>query len=634
MVPTGNGACNRRRTKAEINASAERPKALAVNPDGILAELKDRPQWVAWRYERRKGKWTKVPVNCRTGDYAKSTDSATWVGFTEALLYYRAKGLDGIGYVPLPEDRLAFCDLDECRDPLTGAVEPWAAAIVTELASYTEVTASATGLHVVCHGRKPDRKRSKKGRVEIYDGLKANGQPGGRFLACTGHKLDGTPAEICGRQEALEAVYGRELKDAGKPAPARQPQAAACGFDDQQLVEKARHAKNGEKFARLWSGDHAAYSSPSEADLALCSLLAFWCQGDADRIDRLFRQSGLMREKWDERRGDTTYGRQTIARVVEARTEFYNPRRRDRVSAEQPAVDVVAPDVNPQGQPEGDQGGLYAYDIILAHFKEEFRPRFRRGPVLYSETYGREVRAGEALMGAGIQLIAKLSHAVNAPRLGNGQLNMDKLPSLFNTWVRSAWKDLLDGLPEEEEADEISGLAREQFWADMAAVMNSIISIGYRYDRKDGGQELQDVQRRSLINLCQVWAQEGKWSAIRSYLLLTRKDRQGERTRLRIALRVGLFRQPGVLHTRLAALSQNKFSRLAGMYDVSTGEKDLRVKGDRVVELHPDFIDWLLLDPAKVDEMTNPGPHAHACARENVKSSESGSNGQKQGESA
>src|SRR5438034_8490700 len=56
------------------------------------------------------------------------------------------------------------------------------------------------------------------------------------------------------------------------------------------------HAQNGVKFSTLWSGDTSAYSSASEGDLALCTLLAFWTQ-DAGQIDRLFRQSGLMRSE-------------------------------------------------------------------------------------------------------------------------------------------------------------------------------------------------------------------------------------------------------------------------------------------------------------------------------------------------
>ncbi len=85
-------------------------------------------------------------------------------------------------------------------------------------------------------------------------------------------------------------------------------------------------AKNGAKFARLWMGDTGDYDGDdSRADLALCGMLAFYCGADAERIDRLFRQSRLMREKWDDKRKQSTYGRDTIATALEGKSEFYSP---------------------------------------------------------------------------------------------------------------------------------------------------------------------------------------------------------------------------------------------------------------------------------------------------------------------
>jgi hypothetical protein len=94
---------------------------------------------------------------------------------------------------------------------------------------------------------------------------------------------------------------------------------------DQELIEKAKGAADGEKFARLMAGDTGGYGSASEADLAFCGQLVFWCQGDRQRIDALFRQSGLMRPKWDERRGEKTYGQRTIDKALEGKSEFYQP---------------------------------------------------------------------------------------------------------------------------------------------------------------------------------------------------------------------------------------------------------------------------------------------------------------------
>ncbi len=88
---------------------------------------------------------------------------------------------------------------------------------------------------------------------------------------------------------------------------------AAANISDEELIERAKNARDGQRFRRLWRGDTSEYENDhSRADLALCRALAFWCGGNSESIDRLFRRSGLMREKWDRRTGATAYGALTI----------------------------------------------------------------------------------------------------------------------------------------------------------------------------------------------------------------------------------------------------------------------------------------------------------------------------------
>src|SRR5262249_17054495 len=95
------------------------------------------------------------------------------------------------------------------------------------------------------------------------------------------------------------------------------------------LLERARVAKDGVKFARLWEGNWKEnYTSQSEADLALCMKLAFWTDRDAGRIDTLFRRSGLMWEKWERK----DYREATIAKAIEQTTETWKPRGADQRS--------------------------------------------------------------------------------------------------------------------------------------------------------------------------------------------------------------------------------------------------------------------------------------------------------------
>jgi hypothetical protein len=97
------------------------------------------------------------------------------------------------------------------------------------------------------------------------------------------------------------------------------PERADNSLSDAEVVQKALSASNGERFARLWAGDTSGYGSHSEADLALCGMLAFWTGGDATRMDSLFGQSGLYRKKWDRE----NYRNRTIAEALSGKTEFY-----------------------------------------------------------------------------------------------------------------------------------------------------------------------------------------------------------------------------------------------------------------------------------------------------------------------
>ena len=146
----------------------------------------------------------------------------------------------------------------------------------------------------------------------------------GRFFCVTGDHVAGTPTTIEERTTELAAVY-QQFFDSSKEESPPPRDASPNDLDDDVLIEKARAAKNGAKFEALWQGDDHGYGSTSEADLALCNLLAFWTGADAARIDALFRRSGRMRPKWDSRRKGSTYGADTVAKAVAECSETYTP---------------------------------------------------------------------------------------------------------------------------------------------------------------------------------------------------------------------------------------------------------------------------------------------------------------------
>lgn len=288
----------------------------------IPEALKERPQWVLWRYEERDGKKTKPPFQIN-GRHASHSDPATWSSFASVLTAYHGGRWDGIGFMLSPDDPFAGVDLDHCISD-GGEIEEWAAEIIQRLDSYTEISPSGTGVRIFLRGRLPEgaSRGGKKhgglgpgelGAIELYSQL--------RYLTVTGRRLKDAPAEPEDREEAFHALYAKLFPE--KPAAESMPFSdAVLELDDHELMQKAFSAANGTEIERLWRGDTGAYDhDESRADAALCTYLAFWCRGDVARIDRLFRQSGLYREKWERE----DYRLSTLGLCVSGGTEGYTP---------------------------------------------------------------------------------------------------------------------------------------------------------------------------------------------------------------------------------------------------------------------------------------------------------------------
>jgi primase-polymerase (primpol)-like protein len=190
--------------------------------------------------------------------------------------------------------------------------------VLVELGSYAEVSPSGTGVKVFVRGKLPPGRR-RKGQIEMYDR--------GRFFTTTGHRLADSPAIVNERGEELRLLHSRVFGDpARKAADGKRGSHGnlVSGLSDNELMYRAMRATNGEKFGRLWAGDTSDYANcdnegRSEADLALCSMLAFWVGPDEAGIDRLFRQSGLYRGKWER----PDYRALTLAAALD-REEFWS----------------------------------------------------------------------------------------------------------------------------------------------------------------------------------------------------------------------------------------------------------------------------------------------------------------------
>jgi putative DNA primase/helicase len=296
---------------------------LTCRPDQIPAELKPAAQWVNYRTRPKKnGKLDKIPLDPKPAAQlanAAVDDAATWGTFVQAEANLKHPRVTGLRRTVTADEGMTFLDWDGVRDPATGEVDPDALAEAVALDTYTEISPSGCGLRAVVYGTLPahGRNNQKAGR-ECYNS--------GRFVTFTGHHLPGTPTTVQPRQAELDAWH---LRWFGPPPAPRAPRSpiVPSNLDDVALLEKARGAKDGDKFDRLWHGDNSDYGGDeSAADLGLCNMFRFWWQGDPISVDRMFRQSGRYRDKWDERHyaNGQTYGEHTIETAC-ARGDVYSP---------------------------------------------------------------------------------------------------------------------------------------------------------------------------------------------------------------------------------------------------------------------------------------------------------------------
>ncbi|BCO08785.1 hypothetical protein GF1_11610 [Desulfolithobacter dissulfuricans] len=303
-----------------------RPMALPVLQAGVPEMVKAFPQWVLWRYERQGSRWAKPPYQ-PNGKRADKTNPAHWSEFSEVMAAYEEGGYDGIGFCVTGEDPFTFIDLDHCINEQETGKE--AREILALIDSYTELSPSGTGLRIITRGQVPAN--IKRRGVEIYNRA--------WYLTITG-QVYGNRKEIAERQEQLDRLIARY--DA-PPVETHVATTAGLQEEDRAALQRIRNSRQGERFTRLFDGDLTGYASQSEADLALCSILAFWTKNDQQAMDRIFRASGLYRPKWDTRHGNRTYGQRTMDRATAQTGEPLAPAGDDRKQmAREPAWEPSA----------------------------------------------------------------------------------------------------------------------------------------------------------------------------------------------------------------------------------------------------------------------------------------------------
>ena len=346
----------------------------------IPQEIKDIRRWCCYKTEIKNGEETKIPMDALSGRYASTSDPNTWTSFKLALQGCAKYNFVGLGFM-LGEDSQTGTtyfgvDLDNHVDKITGKkpyetaqeFEEFANIFINALNSYTEYSHSGEGVHIICKGTLPGKRNKRKG-VEMYDYR--------RFFTMTGKIINNVP--IAERSEEVkplwekyvnvetetnknnnnnndysnitqvEAVIDRNGRVSFQEVKTITTQQYTY-LNDYEVIEKIRNSQQGGDFMSLYNGDMSAYSNDhSAADMALCKILAFWTGCNREQMDRIFRSSALMREKWNRRWGDGTYGSHTIdAAVANQRDVYTPPAKKETIVFEEKKNNIDS--IKPQGE--------------------------------------------------------------------------------------------------------------------------------------------------------------------------------------------------------------------------------------------------------------------------------------------
>ena len=343
-----------------------------VDIKNIPAKLKSDCRFCVWKFEKRSGQKTKMPYNPANGDRARINDLRTFADFKTTLMAYAMGGYDGIG-IAVGSGIGAF-DIDHCiRED--GTLNDTAAAVLSIFpTAYVEKSPSGKGLRGF-FGVPEDfvydktvyyiNNRSKG--LEVY-------MPGAtnRFVTVTGDVY--RTGEIPNDETAMTTLLDSLMK---RNKQVQNTQLRHHSYlDDDAVIAHAEEANNGDKFKRLFAGDwEDLYDSQSDADMALLSILAFWCGCDEEQMDRIFRTSGLMRDKWDRQQAGTTYGAISIRNTVNTCAAVYVP-----VNA-QDIVDEEFTNLDPDSKSPEFQPDITKLTLSLDEMAPHTNPRYGRDEI-------------------------------------------------------------------------------------------------------------------------------------------------------------------------------------------------------------------------------------------------------------
>lgn len=304
-------------------AIKEKDKIIEVNALEIPDELIELPQWVLWRaeWDNKRQQYNKVPYSY-AGYRASSTNNDTWTIF-DAIhnLYEKNDQYDGIGFMLSYDDNYMVLDIDNAIDE-TGQITSDLALYMTEI-TYCEKSPSGTGLHCFFKGELPSERKKKRSDldIELYDNA--------RFMTVTGESIG--QSEISDDQDILNNLVDRYFK-----LEKSLEKTTVHTFDeseilsDDEVINLMLKSKQKDKISDLLEGNYEGYfGSPSEAVQSLLHYLAFYTSKNKTQMERIFLNYNNLTDKWDSKRGNTTWGQLELDKSIYNQNEIYIKSRKE-----------------------------------------------------------------------------------------------------------------------------------------------------------------------------------------------------------------------------------------------------------------------------------------------------------------
>lgn len=287
----------------------------------VPIKLQQLNQWLIWGVDETKPKLPYSPITLSSKDW---TNPINWGDFPLVDKLVKDDKAKGIGFA-FNSNGYYGIDLDNVF--IDGELIPEAKEIVNILQSPTELSQSCNGLHIFVEANNVNGNlknitkakqsfinypKSDKRGIEIYYST--------GYFAITGNSY-GDNMDMVDRSKELEEVYSKYFIIKEGNTKNHVPSCSRRVFTNEEIISKALNSSQEFLFNELFNNGEwqNRYNSQSDADLALCNILAFWTGRNVEQMDEIFRLSSLMRDKWDNKHsGDgNTYGEITIQKAIE-----------------------------------------------------------------------------------------------------------------------------------------------------------------------------------------------------------------------------------------------------------------------------------------------------------------------------